>query len=91
MFLRLAMSFLLGAHLSASQRGLHNVYDEIHFPSRPGFVFHDSRGFEAGSSEELRTLQEFVESRSSAARNIYEQLHAIWYRRCLSCPASCII
>ncbi|KAJ6512350.1 hypothetical protein DFH09DRAFT_1333332 [Mycena vulgaris] len=60
-----------------SERGLHNVDDEIRFPSRPGFVFHDSRGVESGSAEELDTLRLFVESRSSGS-NIREQLHAIW-------------
>ncbi|KAJ6523932.1 hypothetical protein DFH09DRAFT_892109, partial [Mycena vulgaris] len=59
------------------QRGLHNVNDEIRFPSRPGFVFHDSRGVESGSAEELNTLQRFVESRSSAL-DTRKQLHAIW-------------
>ncbi|KAF8064234.1 hypothetical protein FPV67DRAFT_210219 [Lyophyllum atratum] len=61
-----------------SDRGLHNVEDEIRFPSRPGFVFHDSRGFEAGSSKELSTVQQFVEYRSSKAKVVEEQLHAIW-------------
>ncbi|KAJ7225085.1 hypothetical protein C8J57DRAFT_1252932 [Mycena rebaudengoi] len=60
-----------------SERGLHNVDDEIRFPSRPGFVFHDSRGVESGSAEELETLQQFVENRSSVT-DIHEQLHAIW-------------
>ncbi|KIJ29971.1 hypothetical protein M422DRAFT_36747 [Sphaerobolus stellatus SS14] len=60
-----------------SDRGLHNVKDEIRFPSRPGFVFHDSRGFEAGSSEELDGARRFVED-SSAATSLREQLHAIW-------------
>ncbi|KIJ34223.1 hypothetical protein M422DRAFT_81914, partial [Sphaerobolus stellatus SS14] len=60
-----------------SQRGLHNVKDEIRFPSRPGFVFHDSRGFEAGSSEELDGARRFVGD-SSAATSLREQLHAIW-------------
>ncbi|KIJ34010.1 hypothetical protein M422DRAFT_79786, partial [Sphaerobolus stellatus SS14] len=59
------------------QRGLHNVKDEIRFPSRPGFVFHDSRGFEAGSSEELDAARRFVED-SAAVTNLKEQLHAIW-------------
>ncbi|KAJ7473661.1 hypothetical protein B0H11DRAFT_2236490 [Mycena galericulata] len=58
-------------------RGLHNVEDEIHFPSKPGFVFHDSRGVEAGSTEELSIVQQFVERHTSTIR-IQEQLHAIW-------------
>ncbi|KAJ7900832.1 hypothetical protein B0H13DRAFT_2664081, partial [Mycena leptocephala] len=62
---------------SQSDRGLHNVDDEIRFPSRPGFIFHDSRGVEAGSAEELSTVQQFVENRSSAT-SVREQLHAIW-------------
>jgi len=64
--------------LCHGQRGQHNVKHEIHFPSRPGFVFHDSRGFEAGSSEELASVRQFVES-SSAATSLTKQLHAIWY------------
>ncbi|KIJ39339.1 hypothetical protein M422DRAFT_85754, partial [Sphaerobolus stellatus SS14] len=59
------------------QRGLHNVKDEIWFPSSPGFVFHDSRGFEAGSSEELNGAWQSVKD-SSAATSLGEQLHAIW-------------
>ncbi|KAI0251088.1 hypothetical protein BJV78DRAFT_1214335, partial [Lactifluus subvellereus] len=61
-----------------SDRSLHNIDDEIRFPSRPGFVFHDSRGFEAGSSEELSTVRKFVEDRSSAVSDLRLQLHAIW-------------
>ncbi|KAJ7250566.1 hypothetical protein C8J57DRAFT_1238971 [Mycena rebaudengoi] len=38
-------------------RGLHNIDDEICFRSRPGFVFHDSRGVEAGSATELSIVQ----------------------------------
>ncbi|KAG6328576.1 hypothetical protein ID866_10513, partial [Astraeus odoratus] len=32
-------------------RGEHNIEDELVFRSNPGFVFHDSCGFEAGSAE----------------------------------------
>ena len=59
------------------QRGLHDVRNEIRFPSRPGFVFHDSRGFEAGSVDEFATVRKFVED-SSTTRSVKEQLHAIW-------------
>ncbi|KAF7360892.1 G domain-containing protein [Mycena sanguinolenta] len=60
-------------------RGLHNIDDEIHFRSKPGFVFHDSRGVEAGSATELSTIQQFVEKRSSAVKNLQTQLHVIWF------------
>ncbi|KAJ7241582.1 hypothetical protein C8J57DRAFT_1192504, partial [Mycena rebaudengoi] len=59
-------------------RGLHNIDDEIRFRTRPGFVFHDSRGVEAGSATELSIVQRFVDERSSAARELLNQLHAIW-------------
>lgn len=64
------------------KRGLHNIDDEIRFRSRPGFVFHDSRGVEAGSATELSTVQRFVDERSTAAKNLRNQLHAIWYQCC---------
>ncbi|KDR66205.1 hypothetical protein GALMADRAFT_1206289 [Galerina marginata CBS 339.88] len=54
-----------------SDRGMHNIDDEIRFHSLPGFVFHDSRGFEAGSLEELSTVQQFVKDHSSEV-NSYE-------------------
>ncbi|KAJ7511967.1 hypothetical protein B0H11DRAFT_1789273 [Mycena galericulata] len=60
-----------------SDRGLHNVEDEIRFPSKPDFVFHDSRGVEAGSTEELSVVQQFVEHHTSTVK-LKEQLHAIW-------------
>ncbi|KAJ7318693.1 hypothetical protein DFH08DRAFT_625258, partial [Mycena albidolilacea] len=60
------------------KRGLHNINDEIRFRPKPGFVFHDSHGIEAGSATELSTVQLFVERRSSAVKNLRTQLHVIW-------------
>ncbi|KAJ7721917.1 hypothetical protein B0H14DRAFT_2642292 [Mycena olivaceomarginata] len=60
------------------KRGLHNINDEIRFRPKPGFVFHDSRGVEAGSATELCAVQQFIEERSSAAKDLRIQLHAIW-------------
>ncbi|KAJ7856113.1 hypothetical protein B0H14DRAFT_2579062 [Mycena olivaceomarginata] len=59
-------------------RGLHNIDDEIRFRPKPGFVFHDSRGVEAGSATELSTVQRFVEERSLTAKDLRTQLHVIW-------------
>jgi hypothetical protein len=47
------------------------------FEGNPGFIFHDSRGFEAGGDRELKTVQQFIQQRSKA-RNVNKQLHAIW-------------
>jgi hypothetical protein len=66
---------------------------EITYPSSPRFVFHDSRGIEAGAesdslgteageghdSSKLRMeyIQKFIDDRAQQ-RHIKDQLHAIW-------------
>ncbi|KDQ17546.1 hypothetical protein BOTBODRAFT_105316 [Botryobasidium botryosum FD-172 SS1] len=61
-----------------SWRGIHNIEYELRFRSNPGFVFHDSRGFEAGATEELERVREFINNRA-AERSVDKQLHAIWF------------
>ena len=60
------------------QRGQHNIDDELIFTNHTGYVFHDSRGFEAGSEDELKTVQEFVK-RKSQEKRLKDKLHAIWF------------
>jgi hypothetical protein len=48
------------------------------FQSNPGFVFHDSRGFEAGGESEFEKVKAFIAGRSKEAK-LKDQLHAIWY------------
>ena len=60
------------------QRGQHDINDELIFTNHDGYVFHDSRGFEAGSQDELKTIQEFVKSKSRQKR-LRNRLHAIWF------------
>jgi hypothetical protein len=60
------------------QRGEHNIEDEYTFTKHDGYVFHDSRGFEAGSEEELEIVQDFVRHRSQK-RQLNQRLHAIWF------------
>ena len=52
------------------------------FKSNPGFIFHDSRGFEAGGDSELRVVKEFV-ARRARQKRLRNQLHAIWYANIL--------
>jgi hypothetical protein len=47
------------------------------FRSNPGFVFHDSRGFEAGGESEFDKVMAFIASRSKEIK-MKDQLHAIW-------------
>ena len=68
------------------QRGQHDINDELIFTNHDGCIFHDSRGFEAGSEDELTTVQEFVK-RKSQERRLQDRLHAIWF--VLSCIYSC--
>ncbi|KAI5988325.1 hypothetical protein EDD15DRAFT_2463475, partial [Pisolithus albus] len=60
------------------QRGDHNIESELVFRSNPGFVFHDSSGFEAGSEEQFDKMKKFVIDHA-AARFLGDRIHAIWY------------
>jgi len=60
------------------QRGEHDIEHELIFSRHDGYVFHDSRGMEAGSEDELKIVQDFVKSRSQK-RRLNDKLHAIWF------------
>ncbi|KAF7973843.1 hypothetical protein HWV62_14132 [Athelia sp. TMB] len=61
-----------------TKRGLHDIKHEMTFESNPGYVFHDSRGFESGGREELDDVKAFISARSQELE-VKDQLHAIWY------------
>ncbi|KAJ7262844.1 hypothetical protein C8J57DRAFT_1070761 [Mycena rebaudengoi] len=68
-------------HLCSSddfQRGEHNIENQMIFKSNPGFIFHDSRGFESGALEESEKAKNFIKTRA-ASSSLAQQLHAIWY------------
>ncbi|KAJ7212648.1 GTP-binding protein [Mycena pura] len=58
-------------------RGLHDIENQLIFKSNPQFVFHDSRGFESGSVEEMENVKTFI-AKQAGGNNLSEQLHAIW-------------
>jgi hypothetical protein len=60
------------------QRGEHNITDEYTITKHDGYVFNDSRGFEAGSEEELEIVQDFVRHQSRETQ-LNQRLHAIWF------------
>jgi len=62
----------------SSGRGYHDIAEELVFSSNPGFVFHDSRGIEAGATNEIQAIQDFISERATA-RSLDKKLHAIWY------------
>ncbi|KAG2143315.1 hypothetical protein BD769DRAFT_1383278 [Suillus cothurnatus] len=45
---------------SGQKRRLHDIENEMIFPSNPGLIFHDSRGFEAGSNLEFDLVKAFI-------------------------------
>ncbi|KAG9008782.1 hypothetical protein FRB94_013007 [Tulasnella sp. JGI-2019a] len=59
-----------------TERGLHDIDHEITYPSRLGFVFHDSRGLESGTVKELDDIRKFLDRR---AKNEMDAVHVIWY------------
>jgi septin family protein len=63
---------------SSAERGEHDVETQIVYPTAKGFIFHDSRGFEAGAVDELQKVREFVSKRAKREQ-MKDQLHAIWY------------
>ena len=59
------------------QRGIHDISNQLIFKSSPQFIFHDSRGFESGSLNEIKTVKSFIAKRARS-QELPEQLHAIW-------------
>ena len=63
--------------LKLRQRGEHDIENEMIFESNRAFVFHDSRGFEAGRRSELDKVKDFVQ-KCSAYEDLRDHLHVIW-------------
>ena len=59
------------------QRGKHDIHQSFAFRSNPGFVFHDSPGFETGDKEQLQEVLSFLEEKAKS-KEVGDQLHAIW-------------
>ena len=70
------MSLDIWLILINNQRGIHDIEHQITFHGS-NFIFHDSQGFEAGASEELDAVWEFIQ-KQSAEIEMRDQLHAIW-------------
>ncbi|KDQ53700.1 hypothetical protein JAAARDRAFT_136654 [Jaapia argillacea MUCL 33604] len=68
----------LSAVVPSTERGEHNIENEMIFEANRRFIFHDSRGFECGSTEEFKIVQDFIEQRGREIAS-RRQLHAIWY------------
>ncbi|KAI5998359.1 hypothetical protein F5J12DRAFT_784941 [Pisolithus orientalis] len=58
--------------------GYHDIEDELVFQSNPGFVFHDSCGFEAANAVQFNKMNKFVMDCAKAFK-LDERIHAIWF------------
>ena len=56
---------------------MHDIEHQITYPGS-NFIFHDSRGFEVGATEEMNIVMKFIEERAAETK-LKDQLHAIWY------------
>ena len=59
------------------QRGIHDINRPFAFKSNPGFIFHDSPGFEAGDEKQLQDVLSFMKMKAKS-KEVDDQLHAIW-------------
>ncbi|KAI6125615.1 hypothetical protein EDD16DRAFT_1474165 [Pisolithus croceorrhizus] len=59
-------------------RGYHEIERELVFQSNPGFVFHDSCGFDTAAAKEFGEVKEFVTERATST-SIKQRIHAIWF------------
>ena len=59
------------------QRGIHDINRSFTFRSNPGFIFHDSPGFETGDKRQLQEVLSFIEEKAKST-DVDDQLHAIW-------------
>ncbi len=67
-----------GSDAYPHQRGIHDINRAFRFTSNPGFIFHDSPGFEAGGDHELKEAQSFIAKRAKSTE-VGEQLHVVWW------------
>ena len=59
------------------QRGIHDINRSFAFRSNPGFIFHDSPGFETGDKKQLQEVLSFLEEKAKST-DVDNQLRAIW-------------
>ncbi|KAF9457587.1 hypothetical protein BDZ94DRAFT_1175227 [Collybia nuda] len=59
-------------------RGEHDIEDDMVFSGGPPFIYHDSRGFEAGSMDEFRKVRDFLTKRAKT-KELADIIDVIWY------------
>ncbi|KIK38642.1 hypothetical protein CY34DRAFT_90608, partial [Suillus luteus UH-Slu-Lm8-n1] len=65
------------ATTSHDRPGEASIDHEFISPQNDRFVLHDSKGFEPGSEDNLKTVRDFIDQRR-AKPDLKDQLHAVW-------------
>lgn len=64
--------------VSTREAGKHNIRTPITFRERPDLIVHDSCGFEAGTDEEMKAVESFLQEKSSET-DLAQRIHAVWF------------
>jgi GTP-binding protein EngB required for normal cell division len=59
-------------------QGVHDINQAFESPNHPGLLIHDSRGWQAGSDQELDLIAKFLRHRAFQ-KDPAESLHVIWF------------
>ena len=59
-------------------QGVHDINTAFESPNHPGLLIHDSRGWQAGSDDELDLIAKFLRHRAFQ-KDPAESLHVIWF------------
>ncbi|KAI6043665.1 hypothetical protein EDC04DRAFT_634294 [Pisolithus marmoratus] len=65
------------ANVAQDRPGEADIEKELTSPHDDRFIFHNSKGFEPGDSENYETVKSFIEKRRRMP-DIKDQLHAVW-------------
>jgi predicted GTPase len=71
------MCFFQTEESESYKQGDHDINQAFESPNHPGLMIHDSRGWQAGTNQELELIAKFLRHRAFQ-RDPAEALHVIW-------------
>ncbi|KAG5732935.1 hypothetical protein E4T56_gene18100 [Termitomyces sp. T112] len=70
--------------ISDHRPGIADINREYTSDDNPHFILHDSQGFEPGSADHWKTVQDFISQKCKSNLPVKDRLHAIWM--CVEAP-----
>ncbi|ETS80105.1 hypothetical protein PFICI_07634 [Pestalotiopsis fici W106-1] len=64
--------------ISHGKAGVHDIEEGFQDANHPGIIIHDSEGFQAGGTKEVKAFNKFLADRCGQTKP-EEKLHAIWF------------